>query len=139
MTIYNLLEFSDCRKYFPGYYLNWNPHLFSYRTVTHDHWQLSGGPLNDTFYVGDNPQFTLVIDNNQRISNTTSQTVWVLLSRHVKNRPSKTEKSKEKDEDRKDFLALHVHKLQVPHRLYGQTNRAIQGVLFFFLIFFLRN
>lgn len=90
------IEFSDCLKYFPGYYLNWNPNLFSFRTVTHDIWPLAQGPKNDTYFIGDNPQFCLVADclvvSESKDSaetgtpNGRAQTLWVLLTRHVKER-----------------------------------------------------
>ena len=55
------IEFSDCREYFKGFFLNWNPSLFSFRYSLHAVWPASQGPRNDTYYVGDNPQYSLSV------------------------------------------------------------------------------
>lgn len=53
----------DCRRYYKSFFLNWNPQLFSYQSSLHDHWPANVGPLCDTYYVGANPQYTLVVDS----------------------------------------------------------------------------
>lgn len=55
------IEFQDCRKYFRGFFLNWNPALFSFRYTLHSSWPSSIGPRNDLYYVGDNPQYSLAV------------------------------------------------------------------------------
>lgn len=46
------IEFGDCRTFFKSFFLNWNPALFSYRTVVHDFWPAAQGPPNDKFFIG---------------------------------------------------------------------------------------
>jgi len=57
------IEFSDVRLYFKSFFLNWNPQLFAFRTVVHDCWPAAQGPANDAYYMGSNPQYTLIVDN----------------------------------------------------------------------------
>ena len=57
-------------------------------------WPAAQGPANDTYYVGDNPQYTLSVHNPMaatgagRLSGrdavmARNRTVWVLVSRHI--------------------------------------------------------
>lgn len=55
------IELSDCRKFFKSFFLNWNPSLFSFRYTLHAVWPFSQGPRIDSYFVGDNPQYTLSI------------------------------------------------------------------------------
>lgn len=52
----------DGCRYFNTIFLNWNPSLFSYRSITHATWPLAQGPRNDSYNLGSNPQYTLCID-----------------------------------------------------------------------------
>lgn len=71
-----------------------NPSLFKYRFSTHALWPVAQGPANDTYYVGDNPQYTLSVHNPTAASSSAvlsgrdvvmarNRTVWVLVSRHI--------------------------------------------------------
>ena len=44
-------------------YLSWNPHLFWHRTTTHALWPKDQGPYDDTFNVGENPQYILKLSD----------------------------------------------------------------------------
>jgi hypothetical protein len=99
-----------------------NPKLFSFRTVYHDCWPVSLGPKNDKYFVGENPQYCLIVDHIASASTTAStmpstQTIWILISRHITRRDDKSQNKQiaaqlEADIVCKDgdFLALHVHR-----------------------------
>jgi calpain-7 len=94
-------------------FINWNPSLFSHRTVLHQEWPVQQGPANDTYNLGYNPQYTLVVSyanvSKQAASvihKTTANTptVWVLLSRHVT--------TVETDDSSGDYLTMHLYDVQ---------------------------
>jgi len=66
--------------YFRNLHLSWNPALFSSRFTIHGYWPKDMGPVDDSFNIGDNPQYTLTV-SDQAIKDGAS--VWILLSRHV--------------------------------------------------------
>lgn len=70
----------DVMTYFNNFHLSWNPTLFKYRVVTHGFWPKEQGPMDDTFNVGDNPQYILTL-SDQALAR--KATVWILVSRHV--------------------------------------------------------
>jgi calpain-7 len=70
----------DILRYFQNFHLSWNPNLFRYRTTTHGFWPKEQGPADDTFNVGDNPQYVLSL-SNRAIER--KATIWILLARHV--------------------------------------------------------
>lgn len=70
----------DIMKYFKNFHLSWNPDLFEHRLSVHGRWLKTDGPEDDTFNVGENPQYTLVL-SDKAIAN--KATVWILISRHV--------------------------------------------------------
>jgi hypothetical protein len=97
-------------------------------------WPLSIAPKNDSYFTGDNPQFCLIADCLNTSTNQANvqftQTIWILLSRHLKDRTTSKSKgivklSIEIDFDRElnsfyiaasgeeeggvNFLALHIH------------------------------
>jgi calpain-7 len=74
------ISWDDVLRYFQNVQLSWNPALFSFRVTTHSFWPKEQGPLNDTFNVGENPQYVMVL-SNEAISK--KATIWVLISRHV--------------------------------------------------------
>jgi hypothetical protein len=101
------------RRYFKNVFINWNPSLFSHRTVLHQEWPVEQGPANDTYNLGYNPQYTLVVsyaDVSKQaasvIHKTTANTptVWVLLSRHVT--------TVETDDSSGDYLTMHLYDVQ---------------------------
>jgi hypothetical protein len=94
-------------------FINWNPSLFSHRTVLHQEWPVEQGPAHDTYNLGYNPQYTLVVSyanvSKQAASvihKTTANTptVWVLLSRHVT--------TVETDDSSGDYLTMHLYDVQ---------------------------
>lgn len=64
----------DGCRYFNTIFLNWNPSLFSYRSITHATWPLAQGPRNDSYNLGSNPQYTLCIEDRAATSAGTSST-----------------------------------------------------------------
>eukprot|EP01041_Mallomonas_annulata_P006661 gene6661-13483_t len=108
------MSFEDCRRYFTSFYLNWNPMLFTHRLTLHSLWPKSQGPCDDTFFVGENPQYILHVDGTipKATTTTTNNTytntkpspavktmpmtmtmgasVWILLSKHVTTTESGT-------------------------------------------------
>jgi calpain-7 len=55
------IEWGSIRQYFNTIFLNWNPSLFAYTTCTHALWPATQGPKNDSYYLGQNPQFSLTV------------------------------------------------------------------------------
>jgi hypothetical protein len=55
------ISWDDVLRYFQNVQLSWNPALFSFRVTTHSFWPKEQGPLNDTFNVGENPQYVMVL------------------------------------------------------------------------------
>jgi hypothetical protein len=109
--------------------LSWNPNLFPFRLKLHDSWPVSQGPRKDTYFVGENPQFSLLIDRPGAVataacrnskakpsSSASSLTVsvWILLTRHITDThaeegdqgPSRIAQGP--DDSR--VLALHCHR-----------------------------
>jgi calpain-7 len=70
----------DILKYFQNFHLSWNPFLFKFRLVTHGFWPSNQGPFDDTFNIGENPQYVLSF-SQQAIKQ--KATIWILISRHV--------------------------------------------------------
>jgi calpain-7 len=70
----------DILHYFQDFYLLWNPKLFSKRHVLHGHWSENQGPTDDTFNIGENPQYVVTL-SDQAVSK--KSTLWILISRHV--------------------------------------------------------
>jgi calpain-7 len=128
------IEFQDCRRYFKGFFLNWNPKLFSFRYALHAAWPAAQGPRNDSYYVGDNPQFSLAVHDPlataaslrgaARRENTflsEKKSVWILLSRHVLS------KAEEEDEAQAVYLTVHIYK--GARRVYGSPSTPfVKGV-----------
>jgi calpain-7 len=86
--------------YFQNIHLSWSPSLFSCRVTTHGFWPSHLGPVIDTYFVGDNPQYNLVVSDTA-LKNKAS--IWILASRHV---------SKQEQEGSvvTDYLTIHVHR-----------------------------
>mmetsp|Transcript_3130 Transcript_3130/g.8824 ORF Transcript_3130/g.8824 Transcript_3130/m.8824 type:complete len:301 (-) Transcript_3130:138-1040(-) len=79
---------------------SWNPFLFRFRTTRHGLWPKNRGPYDDTFNVGDNPQYVLKL-SKEAIDQ--KATVWILISRHVS-------KQEQEGSDVSDFLTVHIHR-----------------------------
>jgi calpain-7 len=70
----------DILYYFQDFHLSWNPNLFTSRYALHGQWLQSQGPTDDSFNIGDNPQYSV------KLSDAAVQkkaTLWILISRHV--------------------------------------------------------
>jgi calpain-7 len=70
----------DVLRYFQNFHLSWNPDLFSHRTALHGLWPESQGPIQDSFQIGENPQYVVEISDS---AVDTNPSLWILLSRHV--------------------------------------------------------
>ncbi|KAG4234774.1 hypothetical protein PC116_g17060 [Phytophthora cactorum] len=103
------IDFESVKQYFESLYMNWNPELFPYKGVCHEHWPVELGPVNDSLTLGFNPQYSLTFckTGSSREGATAaagSCTVWVLLSRHVSTIERDTDYSNQQ------FLTLHVYR-----------------------------
>lgn len=74
------ISWEDVLRYFQNFHLSWNPELFSHRTSLHGFWSKSQGPAQDTYKIGENPQYIVEIPDSALEKNSS---LWVLLSRHV--------------------------------------------------------
>ena len=92
------IRWDDVLLYFRNIQLSWNPKLFSYRMTTHGLWPKVQGPKNDTFNVGENPQYIIAFSRNGVLK---KPTIWVMLSRHVT-------KQEQEGAEVKDFLTIHL-------------------------------
>ena len=70
----------DVLQHFQNFHLSWNPTLFRYVARSHGLWKREQGPSDDTFNVGENPQYHLSLSERAVKS---KATVWILVSRHV--------------------------------------------------------
>jgi calpain-7 len=70
----------DIMKFFQNFHLSWNPALFSSQLSVHGCWPKTQGPSDDTFNIGDNPQYTLTLSDKAIRQ---KATIWILISRHV--------------------------------------------------------
>jgi calpain-7 len=70
----------DVLRYFQNFHLSWNPDLFSHRTALHGLWSKSRGPAQDSFQIGENPQYVVELSDSAVEAN---PSLWILLSRHV--------------------------------------------------------
>ncbi|KAL3657783.1 hypothetical protein V7S43_017354 [Phytophthora oleae] len=104
------IDFESVKKYYESLYMNWNPELFPYKGVCHEHWPVELGPVNDSLTLGFNPQYSLTFgksstsDEGMTAVASGSCTVWVLLSRHVSTIERDT------DYTNQQFLTLHVYR-----------------------------
>lgn len=92
------IRWEDILCYFQNIQLSWNPGLFAYRTQTHKFWPGDQGPVNDTFNVGENPQYVLIL-SEEAIAKKAA--VWVMISRHVT-------KQEQEGAEVNDFLTIHM-------------------------------
>lgn len=97
------ISWEDILVYFRNLHLSWNPALFAFRATTHGFWPKEQGPVDDSFNVGDNPQYILTLSDKAVKS---KATVWILSSRHVS-------KQEQEGSEVTDFLTLHIHRNDV--------------------------
>ncbi|KAL7678506.1 putative peptidase C2, calpain family, calpain large subunit, domain III superfamily [Plasmopara halstedii] len=117
------MDFESVKKYFESLYLNWNPELFPYKRVYHEHWSADVGPVNDSFTLGFNPQYSLsfrkiATSQDKATTFATSCTVWILLSRHV------SAIEREIDSSTQQFLTLHIYR-GTPGKRVFYNHRAV--------------
>eukprot|EP00521_Asterionellopsis_glacialis_P007952 CAMPEP_0195287320 /NCGR_PEP_ID=MMETSP0707-20130614/4430_1 /TAXON_ID=33640 /ORGANISM="Asterionellopsis glacialis, Strain CCMP134" /LENGTH=938 /DNA_ID=CAMNT_0040347067 /DNA_START=96 /DNA_END=2912 /DNA_ORIENTATION=+ len=96
------ISWTDVLVYFRNMHLSWNPSLFSYSVVTHGFWPSTQGPQDDTFNVGENPQYIMTLSDKAIKKRAT---IWILLSRHVT-------KQEQEGSEVTDYLTLHIHQNQ---------------------------
>jgi calpain-7 len=103
----------DVLAHFNNFHLSWNPSLFRYVFRTHGLWREDEGPKDDTFSVGENPQYVLALSERaiQR-----KATVWILVSRHVT-------KQEQEGCEATDFLTVHVHRSAAKQRRVWYAGR----------------
>jgi len=90
----------DVLLYFRNIQLSWNPKLFSHRLTTHGFWPMDQGPKIDSFNIGENPQYIMVLSDKAVAS---KPTIWVLISRHVT-------KQEQEGAAVEDYLTVHLHR-----------------------------
>lgn len=103
------IAYKDLLKYFVAIYMNWNPEVLRYTSHLHRHWPETIGPKNDSIFIHENPQFLLDVT----VSEKDYGLCWILLNKHIHT-------SKEEDQDKRDFLTLHVYEevKTLDHRVY---------------------
>jgi calpain-7 len=94
------ISWEDVLLYFRNIQLSWNPKLFSYRLITHGIWPMDQGPKIDSFNIGENPQYIMVLSDKAVSS---KPTIWVLISRHVT-------KQEQEGASVEDYLTVHLHR-----------------------------
>jgi calpain-7 len=120
------IDFESVKKYFESLYMNWNPELFPYKGVCHEHWPVELGPVNDSLTLAFNPQYSLTFSNDLASEEGAaaangSCTVWVLLSRHVSTIERDTDYSNQQ------FLTLHVYRGEPGKRVFYNHNAVSRG------------
>lgn len=86
------MDISDVLHNYESMYLNWNPGLFKYRQDVHFKWDLTPKPFGGRAprgSLGNNPQFGMFCE--------TGGNVWVVVSRHFKDKVNATAASKTGD------------------------------------------
>ncbi|KAL7544034.1 hypothetical protein ACHAXR_013478 [Thalassiosira sp. AJA248-18] len=100
------MAWDDILLYFRNIHMSWNtdPQLFRFRTKVHGYWAKDMGPTDDSFNVGENPQYTVTLSPKAIAS---KAKLWILLSRHVT-------KLEQEGGEVNDFLTLHIHRIKNP-------------------------
>lgn len=86
------MDYNSVCKYFSVIHMSWNPELFKYKIIGHEHWKVDSIPRNDKYNLGNNPQYKLTINGKGSI--------WVMLTRHYTHISDRSE----------DFVTLHGFK-----------------------------
>ena len=94
------ISWDDVLVYFRNLHLSWNPDLFRFRFLVHGFYSKDIGPADDSYNVGENPQYTITLSENAIESRAT---LWLLLSRHV------TKQEQEGGEVSIDILSLSCY------------------------------
>lgn len=129
------IDFTDCRQYFQSFFLNWNSALFVFRTTVHGLWPVAMGPKMDTYYVGANPQYSLIVHGSCNSAGTSNPngvgtSIWLLLSRHVvtkdidPNSVSSEAGASLRDDD--TYLTMHIYR--DGQRIFASMKPMIKGI-----------
>lgn len=98
------ISWKDILRYFRNFHLSWNPSLFRFQTTVHSFWAKNMGPLDDSFNVGENPQYVVSLSDAAIKKHAT---LWVQISRHVT-------KQEQEGAESSDFLTVHIHRTSSP-------------------------
>ncbi|XP_065834717.1 calpain-7-like [Oscarella lobularis] len=95
-------------------YMNWDPKLFSHKTLRHATWPKPTGAeaIKDAYSLGKNPQYRLEVKNADQHA-----AVWILLSRHITNRQDFAENE--------EYITVHVFRQD--GKVYFLENPEHQG------------
>ena len=94
------ISYEDVLIYFRNIHISWNPSLFSYRNTIHAQWPRNIGPADDSFNLGENPQYVLTLSDEALEK---GASCWILISRHVT-------KQEQEGVDVTDYLTIHIHR-----------------------------
>ncbi|GKZ00309.1 hypothetical protein MPSEU_000983800 [Mayamaea pseudoterrestris] len=94
------ISWEDLLTHFHNFHLSWNPRLFNHRVVRHGRWPRNVAPDDDSFNVGENPQYIVAFSE---AAARRQPTVWILASRHV-------DKQEQEGIEVNDYLTVHVHR-----------------------------
>ena len=113
------MAWDDVLRYFRNMHLSWSRELFANRTAVHGFWSKQTGPTDDSFNVGDNPQYTVTLSEKAIQS---KATLWLLLSRHVT-------KAEQEGDEVTDYLTMHIHRIKHPKQRvwYPDANLVLSG------------
>ncbi|KAM3589448.1 cysteine protease [Umbelopsis sp. WA50703] len=107
------IDFDSVCENFVSIHLNWNPELFMYRWALHIPWHGDIGPKKDTYNLGYNPQFKLVVN----VPENKTSAVWLLMSKHIMVTEQKNV----------DFITLHVYNDTNGERVYHHGKAFKEG------------
>ncbi|KAJ2962961.1 hypothetical protein NQZ79_g2001 [Umbelopsis isabellina] len=107
------IDFDSVCQNFVSIHLNWNPELFMYRWALHIPWHSDIGPKKDTYNLGYNPQFKLVVNVPEK----KTSAVWLLMSKHIMVTEQKNV----------DFITLHVYNDTTGERVYHHGKAYKEG------------
>jgi len=115
------MSWDDVLLYFRNIHMSWStdPQLFRCRTSVHGYWSKETGPNDDSYNVGDNPQYTVTLSEKAIES---KAKLWILLSRHVT-------KQEQEGAEVTDYLTQHIHRIKHPKERvhYPNANSVLTG------------
>ncbi|KAJ0394023.1 hypothetical protein ATCC90586_000905 [Pythium insidiosum] len=119
------IDLESVKQHVESLYLNWNPELFPYKYVIHEHWPLERGPANDSITLAYNPQYSLRFRRRSAYgtlsAERSSSTVWVLLTRHVQR------VEREDDTAAQQYLTLLVFRHTGGKRVFYSQHAMYRG------------